>query len=82
MAAVVCGYRAVIADDPLYGGFKACGLAHMIAVSGAHTSILLMMLLLVLKALRVPRVSSALLSIAFVGAPFPPSAALSWLCSP
>ncbi len=68
MAAVVCGYRAVIADDPLYGGFKACGLAHMIAVSGAHTSILLMMLLLVLKALRVPRVSSALLSIAFVGA--------------
>ncbi len=68
MAAVVCGYRAAIADDSLYGGFKACGLAHMIAVSGAHTSILLMMLLLVLKALRVPKVPSVFVSIAFVGA--------------
>ncbi len=68
MAAVVCGYRQAIADSALYDGFKACGLAHMIAVSGAHTSILLMMLLLALKALRIPRLPSTLLAIGFVGA--------------
>lgn len=64
--AIVCGYRQPMANSPLYDQFKTCGLAHLVAVSGAHTSIVLMLLVLVLKLLRSPRWLSALLSVLFV----------------
>lgn len=65
-SAIVCGYRQDMSGTPLYDQFKACGLAHIVAVSGAHTAIVLMMLMWLLKALQAPRWLTALLSILFV----------------
>ncbi len=68
LSALVCGYRPPLAESDLNDDFKACGLAHLVAVSGAHTSIILMMLSLLLKALRLPRIASLLIAVGFVGA--------------
>ena len=35
-SALACGYRYELFDSPIYGRFKQCGLAHLVAVSGAH----------------------------------------------
>ena len=39
LQALVCGYRSAINDSSIYEDFKRCGLAHLIAVSGAHLAI-------------------------------------------
>ncbi len=66
MEAIICGYRQPIAQSPLYGQFKTCGIAHIIAVSGAHASIVLALLMALLKRLRTPRTPSIVLSVLFV----------------
>lgn len=64
LSALVCGNRSLIQDDGTYEAYKSCGLAHLIAVSGAHLAIIAMMLGIVSRALRVPRaLSIALCSI-------------------
>lgn len=67
VCALVCGFRQDLSGDALYERFKTCGLAHLVAVSGAHTSIVLMMLMWLLRALRSPRWLTVTLSVLFVG---------------
>lgn len=67
-AAIVCGHRLDMARSALYDDFKVCGLAHVVAVSGAHAAIVIMMLLWLLRALRAPRWCAVMLSILLVGA--------------
>lgn len=62
LQALVCGYRETIRDTEIYSSFQTCGLAHLVAVSGAHLVIVTGLFATVLKALRCPkRISVALL---------------------
>ena len=53
--ALVCGYRADLKGSDVYGRFQTCGLAHMIAVSGAHLVIVTSFIVSILKLVKVPR---------------------------
>lgn len=55
LAALVCGYRELLDDLDVYEDFKTCGLAHLVAVSGAHLSIVSSFIAALLDALRAPR---------------------------
>lgn len=55
LQALLCGYRPTIQDQGAYDAFKRCGTAHMIAVSGAHLSIISMTFASLLKLLRLKR---------------------------
>ena len=55
LQALVCGYRRNIKDTDLYTSFQACGLAHLVAVSGAHLVIVTGLFASVLKCFRAPR---------------------------
>lgn len=48
LCAIVCGYRPPISEDGLYDEFKSTGLAHLVAVSGAHLAIVTSMVLALL----------------------------------
>lgn len=39
LAALVCGYRTWLSESEVYESFKLSGLAHLIAVSGSHLSL-------------------------------------------
>lgn len=52
--ALVCGYRPPITATGVYDSFKTVGLAHVVAVSGAHLSIVVMLMGFVLRLLRLP----------------------------
>ncbi|MBQ9003388.1 MAG: DNA internalization-related competence protein ComEC/Rec2 [Eggerthellaceae bacterium] len=58
LQALVCGYRRNIRDSELYAQFQACGLAHLVAVSGAHLVIVTGLIAALLKRMRVPRKAS------------------------
>lgn len=64
-AALVCGWRGGL-DEGLYRAFQATGLAHLVAVSGSHLSIVAACAAAVLRALRVPRAAAALVQAALV----------------
>jgi len=68
LQAIVCGYRHDIAGSALYAHFQACGLAHLVAVSGAHLVIVTSMLAAILRCARVPRRLSIVLLIALMAA--------------
>lgn len=55
LQALLCGYRAKLLDDGAYDAFKVSGLAHLVAVSGAHLSIASMAVGVALRKLRVGR---------------------------
>ncbi|MBE6473083.1 MAG: DNA internalization-related competence protein ComEC/Rec2 [Coriobacteriaceae bacterium] len=55
LQALVCGYRRGVRGTALYASFQACGLAHLIAVSGAHLVIVTSLFAAFLRALRAPR---------------------------
>lgn len=55
LRALLLGDRSRLEDDGLYDCMKAAGLAHVVAVSGAHLSIVGALVASVLRALRVPR---------------------------
>ena len=55
LQALVCGYRHDIRDSELYSAFQTCGLAHLVAVSGAHLVIVTGFFAEVLRWLRVPK---------------------------
>lgn len=61
--ALICGYRKEMSSSALYEDFKACGLAHLVAVSGAHTSIVLMLLMAALNVMRAPRALSVVVGV-------------------
>ena len=67
LAALVCGYRHDIDAFPEYASFQACGLAHLVAVSGAHLVIVTGLFIALLKALHVSRGPIALAAVAIIG---------------
>lgn len=66
LQALVCGYRNTINENGVYENFKICGLAHIVAVSGAHLAIVVSVFMLFLRKLRVPRKIVVAVSTAFV----------------
>ncbi len=55
LQALVCGSRTALDDSDVYDAFKTAGLAHLVAVSGAHLVIVCAFAGAGLKALRAPR---------------------------
>ena len=68
LKALVCGYRQDLSGSDLYAAFKRCGLAHMVAVSGAHLVIVTSLVAASLNALHVPRRVSIFTLIGLMGA--------------
>lgn len=66
LQALVCGSRAQLSASSLYDDFKATGLAHMVAVSGAHLVIVSGFVMSLLHALRAPKVLAVVLQVLFV----------------
>lgn len=66
--ALACGYRHDIAQTALYSSFQRAGLAHLVAVSGAHLVILTGLVAAALNALRAPRRLSICVLVALMGA--------------
>ncbi len=64
--ALVCGYREQLRDTELYRSFKIVGLAHLVAVSGAHLSIVCAFFAALLGRLRCPRAASVAIQSAFI----------------
>lgn len=87
LAGGVCGYRAAIKGRGLDDAFATCGVAHLVAVSGAHLAILTSLIARLLKTARLgPRVRGVItlgigaLFVLFCGAPA--SAVRAWgMCS-
>lgn len=55
LQALVCGYRTSLSDSSVYTAFKATGLAHIVAVSGAHLVIVCALVGMITRMFRVPR---------------------------
>lgn len=79
LAALVCGWRKALEESGAYDAYKTTGLAHLVAVSGAHLSIVVAFVAALLRLMRVPRcpalaLQAALLLCYLVLAAAPPSA--------
>ncbi|WP_206214555.1 DNA internalization-related competence protein ComEC/Rec2 [Adlercreutzia sp. ZJ242] len=68
LQALACGYRDTVRDSGAYARYQAAGLAHLVAVSGAHLSLVVALLGWVLGALHAPRPARLALSAGVVGA--------------
>lgn len=55
LQAIVCGYRRSLDGSSTYASFQTCGLAHLVAVSGAHLVIVTGLFASMLYALHAPR---------------------------
>lgn len=66
LQALVCGFRGPLRESGDYDGYKVVGLAHLVAVSGAHLAIVTGVVACLLRALRVPQRASMALLIGFV----------------
>lgn len=76
LQALVCGWRPAIEESGLYEQFKTVGLAHLVAVSGAHLSIVTLFVAGGLRMLRLGRKATTIASslfligyVAFTGMP-------------
>lgn len=71
LQALVCGWRPAIEAEGAYDRFKTVGLAHLVAVSGAHLSIVTLFVAQLLRAARASRrvtaVATALFLAGYVG---------------
>ncbi len=66
LAALVCGWREGLDAGSVYDAFKATGLAHIVAVSGAHLSIVSAFAACALRLLRMPRALATALQIGLI----------------
>lgn len=66
LQALVCGYRAPLSESGEYDVYKQCGLAHIVAVSGAHLAIVAAAFGCLLRAMRASRRVTLIASSAFV----------------
>ncbi len=66
LKALVIGERQQLFEEAVYQDVKTCGLAHMVAVSGAHLVIVLGMVNSVLRALNVSRRASVAVQLLFL----------------
>lgn len=64
--ALVIGDRRALFDSQLYNDVKICGLAHLVAVSGAHLVIVMGLVAACVKAMRIPKVPALFLQLAFL----------------
>lgn len=55
LQALLCGYRPTILNEGIYENYKKCGIAHIVAVSGAHLAIVVATLAFLLRLIRLPR---------------------------
>ncbi len=55
LAALVCGWRGLLEEAGAYDAYKATGLAHLVAVSGAHLSIVAAVAMAAFRLMRLPR---------------------------
>lgn len=55
LCAIICGQRIDLNSGDLYDSFKCAGLAHLVAVSGAHLSLVTAILLIFLKKLKLKK---------------------------
>ena len=55
LSAAVCGWRENLKGSEVYDRFKNCGLAHLVAVSGAHLSIVSSLIVAMLSKLGLSR---------------------------
>ncbi len=55
LEALVCGYRYDLFTGDVYDDFKVAGVAHLVAVSGAHLSVMFGLISLVLKRTKLSR---------------------------
>lgn len=67
IAAITCGFRNSLANFDTYDVFKQAGLAHLIAVSGAHMSLLCGFISSVLGKFRIAKRLVCTLMISFMG---------------
>lgn len=68
LQALACGYRPTIEESGAYEAYKQCGLAHLVAVSGAHLAIVAGLLRWTLRRARVPLLAATGACIAFIAA--------------
>ena len=68
LQALTCGYRANLRNTQAYGDFQASGLAHLVAVSGAHLAIVSALLRGLLAALGLGQRASLWVLAVFMGA--------------
>ncbi|MBQ9020724.1 MAG: DNA internalization-related competence protein ComEC/Rec2 [Eggerthellaceae bacterium] len=66
LRSIAFGDRGSLFASPFYGTVKRCGLAHIVAVSGAHLSIAVAALALLLQILRFPKRLSICFQAVFV----------------
>lgn len=66
LQALVCGYRESLEATGAYEGYKVVGLAHLVAVSGAHLAIVAGVASCLLRALRLPHGLAIGLMLGFV----------------
>ena len=66
LCALLCGYRVQLYDTDTYNNFKIAGLAHLVAVSGAHLSLVVMLVGAVLRKARVRASVCIIVQSAFV----------------
>lgn len=55
LAALVCGWRGALDECGAYEAYKVAGLAHLVAVSGAHLSLVAACAMALVSLVRVPR---------------------------
>lgn len=60
---IICGYRGDLLETEAGEDFKTCGLAHMVAVSGAHLAMVAGMITVAMRRLRLPRALGTVLLI-------------------
>lgn len=63
--ALLCGWRNNVSEE-VNQAFKTTGLAHVLAVSGAHLSVIVSIFSLILKRIALPRVCSVVIQIALM----------------
>lgn len=66
LLALACGYRGLLQGESLYRDFQVAGLAHIVAVSGAHLSLAIAFVTVLFSRLHVKRMYQALLSVLLV----------------
>ena len=66
LAALSCGWKRGLTQSEAYRSFKKAGLAHLVAVSGAHLSLTCALLFGLLRFMRAPRCIAAGLQVAVV----------------
>lgn len=68
LAALACGFREPLKETGEYDRYKAVGLAHVVAVSGAHLAIVVAVASWALRRARAPKAVSTVALLGLVGA--------------